>query len=134
MKTIFYYGRIYIFRGPWYNKTKRNLRCLMLLEAVAEHSFSAHSAALGRRRFVLPAWIWSSMDTCKRSHATVTMGAAHPTCIPCSKAAEKRSPPPREGCAYLLNPGEVHDGPPRRTHSIGDLTQRKKQASLPELL
>ena len=35
---------------------------------------------------------------------------------------------------HLLNPGEVHDGPPRRTHSIGDLTQRKKQASLPELL
>ena len=35
---------------------------------------------------------------------------------------------------YLLNPGEVHDGPPRRTHSIGDLTQRKKQAALPELL
>lgn len=65
---------------------------------------------------------------------TVTMGAAHPTCIPCSKAAEKRSPPPREDCAHLLNPGEVHDGPPRRTHSIGDLTQRKKQASLPELL
>ena len=42
-----------------------------------------------------------------------------------------------EACAtapHLLNPGEVHDGPPRRTHSIGDLTQRKKQASLPELL
>ena len=61
----------------------------------------------------------------KRSHATVTMGAAHPTCIPCSKAAEKRSPPPREDCAHLMDPGEVHDGPPRRTHSIGDLTQRK---------
>ena len=56
---------------------------------------------------------------------TVTMGAAHPTCIPCSKAAEKRSPPPREDCAHLLNPGEVRDGPPRRTHSIGDLIQRK---------
>ena len=68
------------------------------------------------------------MDTCKRSHATVTMGAAHPTCIPCSKAAEKRSPPPREDCAYLLNPGEVHDGPPRRTHSIGDLIQRKNKS------
>ena len=66
--------------------------------------------------------------------STVTMGAAHPTCIPCSKAAKKRSPPPREDCAFLLDPGEVHDGPPRRTHSIGDLTQRKKQASLPELL
>ncbi len=65
---------------------------------------------------------------------TVTMGAAHPTCIPCSKSVKKRSPPPREDCAHLLNPGEVHDGPPRRTHSIGDLTQRKKQASLPELL
>ena len=26
---------------------------------------------------------------------------------------------------HLLNPGEVHDGPPRRTHSIGDLIQRK---------
>ena len=76
----------------------------------------------------------SNMDTCKRSHATVTMGAAHPTCIPCSKSVKKRSPPPREDCAHLLNPGEVHDGPPRRTHSIGDLTQRKKQASLPELL
>ena len=74
------------------------------------------------------------LDTCKRSHATVTMGAAHPTCIPCSKSVKKRSPPPREDCAHLLNPGEVHDGPPRRTHSIGDLTQRKKQASLPELL
>lgn len=36
----------------------------------------------------------------QRSHATVTMGAAHPTCIPCSKAAEKRSPPPREDCAH----------------------------------
>lgn len=35
---------------------------------------------------------------------------------------------------YMQYPGEVHDGPPRRTHSIGDLTQRKKQASLPELL
>ena len=69
------------------------------------------------------------MDTCKRSHATVTMGAAHPTCIPCSKAVKKRSPPPREDCAHLLNPGEVHDGPPRRTHSIGDLTQRKKQCT-----
>ena len=68
------------------------------------------------------------MDTCKRSHATVTMGAAHPTCIPCSKAAEKRSPPPREDCAYLLDPGEVHDGPPRRTHSIGDLIQRKNKS------
>ena len=55
----------------------------------------------------------------------MTMGAAHPTCIPCSKAAEKRSPPPREDCAHLLNPGEVRDGPPRRTHSIGDLIQRK---------
>ena len=33
--------------------------------------------------------IWSSMDTCKRSHATVTMGAAHPTCIPCSMAVKK---------------------------------------------
>lgn len=65
----------------------------------------------------------------KRSHATVTMGAAHPTCIPCSKAAEKRSPPPREDCAHLLNPGEVHDGPPRRTHSIGDLIQRKEQCT-----
>ena len=64
----------------------------------------------------------------------VTMGAAHPTCIPCSKSVKKRSPPPREDCAHLLNPGEVHDGPPRRTHSIGDLTQRKKQVSLPELL
>ena len=41
------------------------------------------------------------------------------------KAAEKRSPPPREDCAHLLNPGEVRDGPPRRTHSIGDLIQRK---------
>jgi len=49
-------------------------------------------------------------------------------------SVKKRSPPPREDCAHLLNPGEVHDGPPRRTHSIGDLTQRKKQASLPELL
>ena len=29
------------------------------------------------------------LDTCKRSHATVTMGAAHPTCIPCSKAVKK---------------------------------------------
>ena len=65
------------------------------------------------------------MDTRKRSHATVTMGAAHPTCIPCSKAAEKRSPPPREDCAHLMDPGEVRDGPPRRTHSIGDLIQRK---------
>ena len=72
--------------------------------------------------------IWSSMDTCKRSHATVTMGAAHPTCIPCSKSVEKRSPPPREDCAHLLNPGEVHDGPPRRTHSIGDLIQRKNKS------
>ena len=65
-------------------------------------------------------------DTCKRSHATVTMGAAHPTCIPCSKAAEKRSPPPREDCAHLMDPGEVRDGPPRRTHSIGDLIQRNR--------
>ena len=69
------------------------------------------------------------MDTCKRSHATVTMGAAHPTCIPCSKAAKKRSPPPREDCAFLLDPGEVHDGPPRRTHSTGDLIQRKSYVS-----
>ena len=72
--------------------------------------------------------IWSSTGICKRSHATVTMGAAHPTCIPCSKVAEKRSPPSREDCAYLLNPGEVHDGPPRRTHSIGDLIQRKNKS------
>ena len=50
----------------------------------------------------------------------------HPTCIPCSKAAEKRSPPPREDCAYLLDPGVVHDGPPRRTHSIGDSIQRNR--------
>ena len=57
---------------------------------------------------------------------TVTMGAAHPTCIPCSKAAEKRSPPPREDCAHLMDPGEVRDGPPRRTHSIGDLIQRNR--------
>ena len=55
------------------------------------------------------------------------MAAVHPTCIPYSKAAEKRNPPPREDCAYLLDPGEVHDEPPRRTHSIGDLIQRKKQ-------
>lgn len=64
----------------------------------------------------------------QRSHAIVITAAVHPTCIPCSKAAEKRSPPPREGCAYLLNPGEVHDGPPRRTHSIGDLIQRKNSS------
>ena len=38
------------------------------------------------------------------------------------------SPPPREDCAYLLDPGEVHDGPPRRTHSIGDLIQRKNKS------
>ena len=48
--------------------------------------------------------------------------------IPCSRAAERRSPPPREDCAHLLDPGEVHDGPPRRTHSIGDLTQRKNSS------
>ena len=30
---------------------------------------------------------------------------------------------------HLLNPGEVHDGPPRRTHSIGDLIQRKEQCT-----
>ena len=76
--------------------------------------------------------ISSSMDTCKRSHATVTMGAAHPTCIPCSKAAKKRSPPPREDCAFLLNPGEVHDGPPKRTHSTGDLIQRKNSGIVAE--
>ena len=35
----------------------------------------------------------------------------------------------REDCAHLLDPGEVHDGPPRRTHSIGDLIQRKEQCS-----
>ena len=29
---------------------------------------------------------------------------------------------------HLLNPGEVHDGPPRRTHSIGDLIQRKNKS------
>ena len=63
---------------------------------------------------------------------TVTMGAAHPTCIPCSKAAKKRSPPPREDCAFLLDPGEVHDGPPRRTHSTGDLIQRKNSGIVAE--
>ena len=60
------------------------------------------------------------------------MGAAHPTCIPCSKAAKKRSPPPREDCAFLLDPGEVHDGPPRRTHSTGDLIQRKNSGIVAE--
>lgn len=64
--------------------------------------------------------------------STVTMGAAHPTCIPCSKAAKKRSPPPREDCAFLLDPGEVHDGPPRRTHSTGDLIQRKNSGIVAE--
>ena len=64
----------------------------------------------------------------QRSRAIVITAAVHPTCIPYSKAAEKRSPPPREDCAYLLNPGEVHDGPPRRTHSIGDLIQRKNSS------
>ena len=59
----------------------------------------------------------------------MTTVAVHPTCIPYSKAAEKRSPPPGEDCAYLLDPGEVHDGPPRRTHSIGDLIQRKEQCT-----
>ena len=29
-------------------------------------------------------------------------------------------------CAYLPDPGEVHDGPPKRTHSIGDLIQRNR--------
>ncbi len=57
--------------------------------------------------------------------AIVITAAVHPICIPCNKAAEKRSPPPREDCAYFLDPGEVHDGPPRRTHSIGDLGQRR---------
>lgn len=28
----------------------------------------------------------------------------------------------------MLDPGEVHDGPPRRTHSIGDLIQRKNKS------
>lgn len=64
--------------------------------------------------------------TYRNEDITVTMGAAHPTCIPCSKAAEKRSPPPREDCAHLMDPGEVRDGPPRRTHSIGDLIQRNR--------
>ena len=41
------------------------------------------------------------------------------------KATEKRSPPPREDCANSMDPGEVHDGPPGRTHSIGDFIQRK---------
>ena len=63
-----------------------------------------------------------------RNEDIVTTVAVHPTCIPYSKAAEKRSPPPREDCAYLLDPGEVHDGPPRRTHSIGDLIQRKNSS------
>ena len=30
---------------------------------------------------------------------------------------KKRSSPPRESCACLLDPGAVHGGPPRRTHS-----------------
>ena len=64
--------------------------------------------------------------------STVTMGAAHPTCIPCSMAAKKRCPPPREDCAFLLDPGEVHDGPPRRTHSTGDLIQRKNSGIVAE--
>ena len=58
----------------------------------------------------------------QKTRAIVITAAVHPICIPCSRAAERRSPPPREDCAYLLDPGEVHDGPPRRTHSIGDLT------------
>ena len=50
----------------------------------------------------------------------------HPTCILYSKTAEKRSPLPREDCTYLLDPGAVHDGPPKRTHSIGDSIQRNR--------
>ena len=30
---------------------------------------------------------------------------------------KKRSSPPRGSCAHLLDPGVVHGGPPRRTHS-----------------
>ena len=37
-----------------------------------------------------------------------------------------RIPPPREDCAHLMDPGEVYDGPPRRTHSIRGLMQRRK--------
>ena len=73
-------------------------------------------------------WALREYPTQTDEQAIVTTVAVHPTCIPYSKAAEKRSPPPREDCAYLLDPGEVHDGPPRRTHSIGDLIQRKNSS------
>ena len=44
------------------------------------------------------------MDTCKRSHATVTMGAAHPTCIPCSKAAKKAQSSAKGGLRPFAGP------------------------------
>lgn len=68
----------------------------------------------------------------QKTRAIVITAAVHPICIPCSRAAERRSPPPREDCAYLLDPGEVHDGPPRRTHSTGDLIQRKNSGIVAE--
>ena len=58
-------------------------------------------------------------------------GSSTSNLIPCSKAAKKRSPPPREDCAFLLDPGEVHDGPPRRTHSIGGTKTEKEQTIAP---
>ena len=44
------------------------------------------------------------LDTCKRSHATVTMGAAHPTCIPCSKAVKKAQSSAKGGLRPFTEP------------------------------
>ena len=41
---------------------------------------------------------------CKRSHATVTMGAAHPTCIPCSKAVKKAQSSAKGGLRPFAEP------------------------------
>lgn len=38
--------------------------------------------------------------------------------------------PPRDSCTLMLDRGQVHHGPPRRTHSIGDLsTENRKQTT-----
>lgn len=40
----------------------------------------------------------------QRSHATVTMGAAHPTCIPCSKAVKKAQSSAKGGLRPFAEP------------------------------
>lgn len=66
--------------------------------------FFSTLCGFGKTALCVDRRIWSSMDTCKRSHATVTMGAAHPTCIPCSKAVKKAQSSAKGGLRPFAEP------------------------------